>query len=305
MRVAIGFAAILAVSATGARADEKTPIMLEPSSPWQVNYSDDSCRLARIFGEGEERSVFIIDRYEPGDAFYLVVAGKLIEARGNVASRFEFGPGGLVRDDERQSGELGEFGASTMASDMRLLPTEEAEDSEKERRRFDLKKEAQDTDVFGQLLSAQQEASIEWLEVRRGNRRPVRFALGSMRAPMAAMRKCTDELLTHWGIDLEAHRGLTRAAVPKSNPGNWITSRDYPTDLLRKGAQGLVQFRLSVSPEGKPTQCHIQQSTRPEGFDKAVCDTLMRRGQFEPALGADGQPIASFWRSAVRFQMFK
>ena len=30
---------------------------------------------------------------------------------------------------------------------------------------------------------------------------------------------------------------------------------------------------------------------------------LMRRAEFEPALGKDGQPIASYWHSTVRFQM--
>jgi len=209
---------------------------------------------------------------------------------------------GTVVEDGEQSGDMAEFGPAIM-SGMTLLPTARDQRGERPAKRYDPDEEARNTEIFGQELTADQEATIEWLEVRRGRLRAVRFMLGSMRKPMAAMRACTDELMTHWGIDLDAHRGLTRAAAPKSNPGDWISSRDYPRDLLRKGAQGLVQFRLSISAEGMPTQCHIQQSTRPEGFDKAVCETLMRRARFEPALGANGQPIASFWRSAVRFMM--
>ena len=120
---------------------------------------------------------------------------------------------------------------------------------------------------------------------------------------MAAMRRCTDELLTHWGIDLEQHRHLTRGVRPASNPGNWLNSKDYPTKLLRQGMQGIVQIRLSIDERGKPTACHIQQSTRPAEFDAAVCDGLMRRAEFEPALGAEGEPVPSYWHSSVRFEI--
>lgn len=303
MRVAVLVsAALLAQSSAVVADDGKAPLVLEPSAPWHVNYANDSCRLARIFGEGESKAAVYLERYEPGDSFFLVAAGKRLAGRDKLNSRFEFGPGGMVVEDGEQVGDMAEFGPAIM-SGMTLLPTSQDERGERRTKRYDPNEEAQNTEIFEQELTADQEAAIEWLEVRRGKLPAVRFMLGSMRKPMAAMRACTDELMTHWGIDLDAHRNLTRAAAPESNPGDWIDSGDYPRDLLRKGAQGLVQFRLSVSAEGMPTQCHIQQSTRPEGFDKAVCETLMRRARFEPALGADGQPIASFWRSAVRFMM--
>lgn len=310
--IGLGCMALLAVMPGVASADEEDePLVLEPTSRWHMEYADDSCRLLRMFGKGEDQTVFFIERYEPGDLFFMLVASKALDSppavtgltrrivRREEEPTFRFGPNGYEHDDPSQDGTFHELPA-TMVSWMRLIAPPDA-DAEDEEEVSDPGESARKPDIFGQGTSAAQEAAISWLEFKRGGSRPVRLALGSMGAPMAAMRKCTDELLTHWGIDLEAHRGLTRVAAPANNPGQWIRPSDYPTDLMVRGAQGLVQFRLSVGADGVPTQCHIQKSTRPEGFDKAACDALMRRARFEPALDANGQPIASYWRSAVRF----
>ncbi len=55
---------------------------------------------------------------------------------------------------------------------------------------------------------------------------------------MKVMRNCTDDMLQYWGIDLEKHRNLAKLPEPIGNVGNWVRSRDYPNDLLRKGYQG-------------------------------------------------------------------
>jgi TonB family protein len=287
-----------------ASADEdEEPLVLKPSSRWHVNYADDSCRMMRMFGEGDEESAFVIERYGPTDSFFMLVGGKPLKAARHVDTALRFGPDGYEFDRSTKEGEFGEHSPAVMASGMRLVATPDADEYQSYNERFDPEKEAQDTDLFEQEITPEQEAAISWLEIRRGRARPIRLELGSMGPPMEAMRQCIDELLTHWGIDLEAHREITRAVVPKANPARWVRSSDYPLNLVRKGAQGLVQFRLSVGADGVPTQCHIQASTRPEGFDKAVCNALMRRARFEPALDAEGRPIASYWRSAVSFEM--
>lgn len=299
--LAKGGAVLAAALFVSPAAAQNAAVVLQPSSAWHVDYADDSCRLARQFGEGEQKVFFFVERYEPGDAFFMVVAGKPFETnRPDARTAFRFGPGGMELEDNWQFGELGAFKPALMATGMRLYPDPEAAGK---RPRFDREALARKTDVFGQDITPPAESAITWLDVRRRGNPPVRLALGSMGEPMAAMRRCNDELMTHWGIDLAAHRGLTRAAAPIIKPETWITHDDYPTALINKGAQGTVQFRLSVGADGKPTQCHIQRSTRPAEFDQVVCDALMRRARFQPALGADGQPIATYWRNTVRFVM--
>ncbi len=124
-----------------------------------------------------------------------------------------------------------------------------------------------------------------------------------MDKPLAALSTCIDELMTHWGIDIEKHKKLSRSVVPDGNPGRWIKGNDYPTDMLHQRQPALVQFRLSVDETGAVTGCHIQKTTRPKEFDDAVCKSLTRRANFLPALDENGKPIKSFYRNTVRFQI--
>ena len=295
-----GFFAGAALASSGALADDPAPVLLKPSSKWHVDYADDTCRLARVFGEGEQKAIVYFERYEPGDDFFLLVAGApLAHPRADARTSFRFGPVGREYDNAWASGSLDGFEPALIVSRLTLVEPET-----RRKWRFNPDAIGRDTDVFGQTITPEQERAVEWLEVRRGTLPPVRFLLGSMGEPLRVMRACTDEMMVHWGIDLEAHRRLSRAVAPLDNPGDWMSYKDYPAELLRQRKVGLVQFRLSVSAEGKPTQCHIQNATKPEDFERAVCDGLMSRARFRPALDEQGSPIASYWRNAVIFNGF-
>ena len=82
-----------------------------------------------------------------------------------------------------------------------------------------------------------------------------------------------------------------------------MVDEDYPRDLVRTGAQGLVRFRLTVDKEGAPTKCDLASTTKPEGFGSVVCGALLQRARFKPALDAQGEPIKSYFTGVVRFQM--
>ena len=277
--------------------DKPEAIRLKPSSKWHVQFADDSCRLARFFGEGEQRSLFYIERYEPGDSFAMVVAGEPFKKnrhRHEIVVRF----GSKFADKTYRyaSGEVGEYGPALIFSSVYF---DERPDFGKAG-----KSEAKlAPDIFSQSMPPEAEAAVSWIEFRSKKGRPIFLDTGSMGDPMKVLRDCTDDMLKHWGIDLDKHRNIATLPVPKGRQGRWVTYSDYPTDLLRSGHQGMVQVRLSVDAAGKPSDCHIQQSTRPVGFDTAVCEALMRRAKFEPAVTKDGEKIASFWRTTVRFQI--
>ena len=288
-------------AATPAAAQDRAPVVLSPSSEWAMEYADDSCRLARMFGTGESQTILYFERFEPGNSFTLLVAGAPLKARRDTArTTFHFGPAGRDYDGSWTPGSFGQFDPALIVSSTALFPFKREQESEPH---VDPSSIAQDRGRFRQWITPEQEESIRWLEIRRAGMAPVRLELGSLGAPFAAMRTCTDELLTHWGIDVAAHRDLTRAAAPKNSPARWLGPNDYPTHLLLKGAQGLVHFRLMIGPDGQPTDCVIQRSTRPEGFDQAVCRALMRKARFTPALDAQGKPVASYWLNTVRFEI--
>lgn len=281
-------------------AKEKEPLVLSPSSKWNLNYADDSCKLARFFGTGDDRVAVIISRFESGNSFHLAVAGKPLTHFSADHITMAFGPDGGSLNRGFMAGSLGTFKPALFGSAAHLLKRDDNDETEDDNYNHE-EHAAYTLRDLQAPPAADEEAAIQWLEVRQKARATVHIELGSMGQPMAAMRKCTDELMTHWGIDVAAHRQLANLPIPTKSPGKWLTSADYPSDLQAHGAQGIIQFRLSVDADGKPTQCHIQQSSRPAGFDRAVCKALMKRAQFEPAHTRDGKAIASYWRSTVKF----
>ena len=276
--------------------DKEDGIRLAPSSQWNVHFDDDSCRLARLFGEGGQKTLFYIERYAPGDAFSLVVAGKPLSkgsARGKTV--LQFGSDFAEAEHNFTLGNVGEFKPALIFGSMTFDPAVPAQDD------FMAAEIQKEPDVFGQSISLDRETGITWIKIRNPGGKPIYLDTGSLADPMKVMRNCTDDMLKNWGIDLVAHKNIAKLPVPKTDPGRWLLPKDYPTHLLGTGQQGLVQVRLSINPLGKPSACHIQKSTRPEEFDEAVCDGLMRRASFEPAVTKSGEAIASFWRTSVRF----
>ncbi|MEM8697436.1 MAG: energy transducer TonB [Pseudomonadota bacterium] len=292
---------------SSALADE--PRRLEGSSPWHLTYAEDSCRVVRQFGEGDNQVTLILDRYEPGDLFRLMLAGRPVrnvDADREAQVRF-----GEYETEQRlpfERGDLGDLPAMIFTAPMSIGPLMRDEESGLVETTAE---NEEDRDSVA-ALSAQirqnriaedryRNAHYIWVNARRMS--PVRLETGSMNQLFAAFDLCLDELLTHWGIDAEAHQSLTRIAMPVSNPGRWIDSADYPREALRRGGQGLVYFRLSVDEQGNATECHIQRSTRGEHFQAAVCAAIMDNAEFAPALDADGNPIASYFVNSVYFTL--
>lgn len=91
-----------------------------------------------------------------------------------------------------------------------------------------------------------------------------------------------------------------KQAVPKGNPGGWVTNDDYPTRAMREERQGTTGFRLTVGPDGRPTDCTITSSSGSPDLDSTACSLLMRRAKFTPAT-QDGKPVTGTWSSRFRW----
>jgi TonB family protein len=91
--------------------------------------------------------------------------------------------------------------------------------------------------------------------------------------------------------------------IPSGNPGNWVTTNDYPTRALANRDMGTTSFRLEVSAQGDVTSCTISQSSGHADLDAATCKAVARRAKFEPAVDYDGQPVASMYSNRVRWQI--
>ena len=160
----------------------------------------------------------------------------------------------------------------------------------------ELRGESVDTPV----MTAAAIAAVSSLNVSyRG--RSLTFKLGSMAKPMAALRKCTEDLVRTWGYDPAEQAALTQHAKPLTNPQTWLRSSDYPPVLLELGRGSRNVFRLDVDAAGRIADCHILSQTTDAEFARVTCDAIRKRATFTPARDAAGTPTRSYYVSSVNW----
>ena len=279
-------------------AAPQTPLILKPSSKWHVDYADERCRLVRQFGEGKQTALLFIDLYGPSEYYQMTIAGKFVpKAVQRGVANIQFGP---VEEEQKlafASGTIGTEPALLFSRSARIAPPSAAE-------LLAIKDRSDDEWINLQPISEERKKAVKYLRIGKPLRKPVTLETGSLRGPIAALDRCVENLVASWGVDVEKHKTLTRKAEPLNSPGDWVKSSDYPEKMLMARQPALVNFRLSIGPDGIPTGCHIQATTRPKEFDNAVCKSMMRRARFSPALDAQGQPLASYYQNNVYFRIF-
>lgn len=303
-KLALGL--VCAALPVAAIAAPKEPLRLKPSSKWIADYPKDGCRLIRQFGEGDNQSLIVLSRFAPSDSFALTFAGKPFKQNETVKAKVQFGPDEAEQEGEFWAGKYGELPSMVMTGEMRLgLLTAEEIDAIKAsiKEKQATQKSKAPVYVKIQPIGVEREKRVKYVKVSRPLRTPVVLELGSMDRPMAALNTCITDLVNGWGLDAEKHKSMLRSVMPITSPGNWMKSSDYPVKMLRAGQPALVEFRLDVDEAGSATGCHIQQTTRPVEFDKAVCGAIMRKAKFDPAIDAQGKPMKSYYQSTVKFRL--
>lgn len=96
---------------------------------------------------------------------------------------------------------------------------------------------------------------------------------------------------------------VNRPATPRGNPGAWLTLSDYPASALRLEQQGTTRFTVTVTPEGRVSDCTVTTSSGSSVLDAATCAIMTRRGRFEPATDAQGRPVTGSWSSTTAWSI--
>jgi TonB family protein len=82
---------------------------------------------------------------------------------------------------------------------------------------------------------------------------------------------------------------------------SYVSDTEYPAEALRRGEQGLVEFALDVSPQGRVANCRVTRSSGSAVLDAATCRLMTVRARFQPGLGPDGRPVADTVRGHIRW----
>lgn len=94
-------------------------------------------------------------------------------------------------------------------------------------------------------------------------------------------------------------------AIPRGNPGNWVTTEDYPSRALREEREGVTTIAFEITPDGRAANCRVTASSGSPDLDDATCRNFVRRARYKPAQDAGGQPIQSSQSQRIRWQMPK
>lgn len=130
------------------------------------------------------------------------------------------------------------------------------------------------------------------LAISKGTRAAVALALPNARAAIGQLTSCNDDLLQSWGIDVAARRALSRK--PRARNFDWASN-------LMTEASTYVIFAADISEAGRASSCRILVSSRNPRLDRTVCDLVQRVARFEPALDAQGHPVAAQYVTRVRW----
>lgn len=272
-------------------------LTLQPSSRWELDYAKDSCALRRTFGQGKELAQLELRRFQPGTS---LLASVFTNASKTTSRDFRF-----RWNTDADWTDISDPLYATMADSFggvffgtRLFDAglgEEEEDATEEWFRY-----FQENDV--RTIEGEAAQAINSILVAKAFRADLNLETGSLKAPIDALNACVEELMNHWGIDVEAHKTLSRPAIPV-NLDEIPRMIDYPPKMLRMRMPGLVNIRLDVSDTGRITQCHIQMPLSDPAFEETSCADIQHALDFDPALDKDGNPIASYWITSVRFRI--
>lgn len=291
-------AALLAGQSSVSHAQEI--LELDPSSPWVVDYDDESCALRREFGGPDNPVVLQLRQFVPDrEAFSIQVVGPNLQWSGRPAARL------LLRflPDEESSERFGvvrisaaELGHGVTFHSSLTPPTEDDQPPTL----VDLTTPTTPEERAAFAARAQQ---VTGIEVSHAFTQVVRLNTRSLGNPMQAMSACLDELLTHWGVDVEAHRTLQRKAAPLDRRG-WALAVQRAFPRVDYAERADLTVRLDVSASGEVTGCHLQQNIGDDAFLDTACRQFMRYGRLAPALDAQGQPIASYLIQTVLYNAY-
>jgi len=113
----------------------------------------------------------------------------------------------------------------------------------------------------------------------------------------------------------DAVKGRIRWVLPPDEPEpepvaandvdltSYFSGADYPDEAIRQHVEGAVGVELSVSPEGRVTQCQVTRSSGSALLDSRSCEIIRARARFIPARDAAGQAVATVVEGIVHWAL--
>jgi len=312
MRKLLSVLATAGLASAPAAQAQDTAEIYKPTGGWTADYGEDYCRLIRTFSNGEEEVSVALERTQPGEPVRLVFVGNSIKTyRSAEQIGYHFLPSGSEARSRFFLSETAD-GQQYMTFDpVMLAPIGGSGGITSVVARQDFSQNSGGSVPNGQVASApppynrtaEQEIAraITGLSLSTGLASPVQFETGSLRAPIAALQTCSDDLLKEWGLDPEQHKTMTASVVPNPNPDGVLPQGTIPFTEFGKLNGGANDVRLVIGADGKPSSCTVRSPSLAATVNERICKLAMERASFQPAKDASGAPMASFWMGSPMF----
>ncbi len=280
------------------------PTRIQPSGNWHLDYAEQSCRLMRTFGEGQTKTVLLMESSAPERLTMVVIGRPLKNYAEEVDARFL--PVGSKTFKGWSDLKSTNGDPAILWSQVYLLPEaliEKLEKTQAESREDDRPPPIDLAERARLRLERQQFVNkVLALEIQTRRKNPVILETGPMGKPIRMLDKCSRDSLKDWGIDPDVEDRIVRPPWAP-NTVRWFSTDDYPRNMLERGKEAMVSVRLLVDASGAVTSCtSLSQFKEPE-FNQITCANYMKKARFAPAELADGTKVPSYVTQRVRFIM--
>lgn len=284
----VAAAALLVFGAAEAFATER---LFAPAEEWRRGETENSCIMRRTFGIAEpDRISFQLQTFGvPGDMLLTMVGAGLPLRQGmqrgvaKFSYRFEPDPDSDWRHAFGATGQIGGVDALTFPADFGSRAEME--------RRLEAGRNALSGESDEAYLAARA-AEIERFVFAYPSRYDTVLQIGDMADPYRWLEECNASLLEKWGFDPAAIAALkTRPAL--SNGQEVARAILLEMRKARMGHNTPIQFRLKVDAAGNPADCLVLYPGRGSDVEAKICEVIVKKAKFEPALDAAGTPVAA------------
>lgn len=229
---------------------------LDPSSDWNIDFGENNCRLARTFGEGDNRHLVFFEQAGPDTDFGLTIAGPGIRQFRHIITRL-----GLESDEgfpqvSEMPGEVVGFGPAAIFS--RISIEDENEDAEPTSPR-----------TLPQI-DLDEAATIERILYGHGGF-ALSFETGGMAPAFQALNVCAADFVRAWGLDPELHSNFMSMAKWRNEKK--IARRiqkKYTRSALNRGEQAILRLRAIIEVDGSVSDCKNYDATLTERIDRML-----------------------------------
>lgn len=269
-----GLSALLYSSAVSAEP-------LQPTSKWEVQYSDVACTAKRQFGD----YLLAIQPSPLGKTVRYVIEGP-----GRMSAAHQFETEILVADGGRPI---------HTSSLVYLLPAKDRRGmeiilSQDESRRL------QSSNEFGISSDLLDSRAVE-NRVRRNEPMAVQFNASFGGTLSKALDDCMADLRGHWGfVDGKIPTPATPAKIVR---GPHLTSYDYPAEALANDQNGRTRYSFMIDEKGRMLDCVIDESSGNASLDRTGCQLMAQRARFQPARDAIGNAVKSIYRFTLDWKI--